>query len=57
MGSTLYPLSAQISDTMQAHGYVWAWVHYCSAKRGARALTEAEWRVLSVQGVRALQGA
>lgn len=57
MGSVFYPLSSQISDTMAVHGYVWTWCHYCSAKRGAAALSDAEWAILSAQGVRALQGA
>ena len=46
MGSTSFPLSEQIADTIRAHGRMWAAWHYMSNPKGPR-LSSFEWRVLS----------
>lgn len=42
-GSVAYPLSQQIADTIEAHGYWWAANHYM----GKHKLSAWEWHILA----------
>lgn len=46
MGSTFYPLSQQIADTIAEHGRDWAEFHYCHARSGPH-LSAFEWAILA----------
>lgn len=46
MGTTTYPLSAQIADTILVHGRRYALHHYCISRRGPK-LAYWEFCVLS----------